>query len=534
MLDILIRGGTVVDGTGAPARAADVAIVGDRIEAVGPLRDAQAGTIVDAAGLVVAPGFIDMHSHADFVLPGLPTADSKVRQGFTLEVVGNCGASPAPLTAARRRDVIDTSALTVPPLAWDWTSLGSYLERLRHTGTSIHVAPLVGHGTIRIGVMGTDDATPTPEQLDAMRAEVHRAMDEGAVGLSSGLIYSPGVFAKTDEIVALARVAARHGGFYASHIRGEGDTLLEAVAEAIDVGRRAGIPVEISHLKAAGRANWPLMARAIASIEEARAEGLDVTADMYPYPAGSTSLTALLPPWAHVGGRDALLARLADPAARARLGRALHEPGLARDAGWDGIMISGCPARPPLEGRTVADIAAERCLSPVEAVLDVLRDAEGEADMIVFMMSEENVALGLSQPWVMIGSDGEGRAAHGPYATGKPHPRNYGTAPRLLARYVRERGLLSLEEAVRKMTSLPAEKLGLADRGVLRPSARADVVAFDPARIADTATFEDPHRYPDGIPWVIVAGRPVVAGGEHTGARPGLCLPAAPGAGSPR
>jgi N-acyl-D-amino-acid deacylase len=524
MLDILIRGGTVIDGTGRPAWRADVAIARDRIEAIDLLPGASAVRVIDATGHVVAPGFVDMHSHADFVLPGLPTADSKVHQGFTLEVVGNCGASPAPLTPARRQDVIDTSALTVPALAWDWTTFRSYLDGLTRQGLSINVAPLVGHGTVRLLVMGPGDARPTADQLRAMAIEVRRAMDDGAVGLSTGLIYAPGVFADTDELVGLARAAGEAGGFYASHIRGEGDTLLPAIAEAIEVGRRASLAVEISHLKAAGRANWPKMAQAIELIEAARAEGLDVTADMYPYPAGSTALSALLPPWVHAGGREPLLARLADPAARARIQAVLDGPGMARDAGWDGIAIAGCPARPEYEGQTLARIAAGLGVPPGEAAIEVLRQAKGDADMVLFMMSEENVALGLERLWVMIGSDGEGRAAQGPYATGKPHPRNYGTCPRLLGHYVRDRGLLSLPEAIRKMTSLPASKLGLRDRGRLEPGAVADVVVFDPATVADTATFAEPHRYPRGIPWVLVNGEPVIAGGQHTGSRPGRVL----------
>ena len=524
MLDILIRGGTVIDGTGRPARRADVAIAGDRIEAIDRLPGAGAARVIDAAGHVVAPGFVDMHSHADFVLPGLPTADSKVHQGFTLEVVGNCGASPAPLTPARRQDVIDSSGLALPALAWDWTTFRSYLDGLRRQGLSINVAPLVGHGTVRLVVMGSGDARPTADQLRAMALEVRRAMDEGAIGFSTGLIYAPGVFAATDELVALTRAAGEAGGFYASHVRGESDTLLPAIAEAIDVGRRASVPVEISHLKAAGGSNWPKMAQAIELIEAARVEGLDVTADMYPYPAGSTALSALLPAWVHAGGREPLLARLADPADRARIRAALDGPGMARDAGWERIAIAGCPARPEYEGQTLARIAAGLGVSPGEAVIEILRQARGDAEMVLFMMSEENVALGLQRSWVMIGSDGEGRAAQGPYAMGKPHPRNYGTCPRFLGHYVRERGLLPLPEAIRKMTSLPAAKLGLRDRGRLEPGAVADVVVFDPATIADTATFAEPHQYPRGIPWVLVNGEPVIAGGRHTGSRPGRVL----------
>jgi N-acyl-D-amino-acid deacylase len=521
MLDTLIRGGTVIDGTGEPARRADVAIAGDRIEAIARLPDARAARVIDATGHVVAPGFIDMHSHADFVLPGLPTADSLVYQGFTLAVVGNCGASPAPLTPARRQDIIDATGLPLPPLAWNWTTFRSYLDGLTRERLSVNVAPLVGHGTVRLVVMGPGDARPTSDQLRTMATEVRRAVEEGALGFSTGLIYPPGVYADTDEVVALARAAREAGGFYASHIRGEGETLLPAIAEAIEVGRHAGVPVEVSHLKAAGRSNWPKMGQAIELIERARADGLDVTADMYPYPAGSTMLSALLPPWAHAGGREALLARLQDPTDRARICAELAGAGMARDAGWDGILIAGCPAQTEYEGRTLAHIAAGLGLPPEEAVIAILRESKGDADMVLFMMSAENVALGLARPWVMIGSDGEGHATEGPYAAGKPHPRNYGTCPRFLGHYVRDQGLLPLPEAIRKMTSLPAAKLGLRDRGRLASGARADVVVFDPATIADTATFAAPHRYPRGIPWVLVNGEPVIAGGRHTGSRPG-------------
>ena len=521
MHDVLIKGGTVIDGTGGPGRPADVVIEGERIQAVERLPDAQAARTIDATGLTVTPGFVDMHSHADFVLPGLPTADSKVYQGFTLEVVGNCGASPAPLTDASREEAIDAAGIVLPRLAWDWRSFASYLDRLRTQGTSVNVAPLVGHGAVRILAMGMRAGVPTPPEQAAMEAAVRQAMDEGAIGFSTGLIYPPGVYALTDEIVALARAAGRAGGLYASHIRGEGATLLQAIAEAIEVGRRADIRVEVSHLKAAGRPNWPKMAQAIELIEKARAQGLDLSADMYPYPAGSTSLVSLLPDWAHAGGRAALLARLGDATERARLRVALDGPGLASDAGWASIVISACPTHPAYEGRSLADVARARGAAPAEALLDVLREARADADMILFMMSEDNVALGLRQPWVTIGSDGEGRAASGPYATGKPHPRNYGTVPRFLGYYVRQQRVLSLEEAVRRMTSLATTKLGIRDRGVVRAGAFADLVLFDAARIEETSTFEAPHRYPTGIPWVLVNGEPVIAEGRHTGSRPG-------------
>jgi N-acyl-D-amino-acid deacylase len=524
MLDVLIQGGTVIDGTGRPGRRADVAIAGDRVEAIESLPGATAARVIDATGHAVAPGFIDMHSHADFVLPGLPTADSMVHQGFTLQVVGNCGASPAPLTPARRQDVIDATGLSVPPLAWNWTTFRTYLDVLTHERLSINVAPLVGHGTVRLVVMGPDAARATAEQRRAMATEVRRAVDEGAFGVSTGLIYPPGMYADTDEIVDLARAAGEGGGFYASHIRGEGTSLLPAIAEAIEVGRRAAVPVEISHLKAAGRSNWPKMAEAIGRIEAARAAGLDVTADMYPYLAGSTTLSALLAPWVHAGGREPLLARLDDPTNRARIRAELDGPGMGSDAGWEGIVIAGCAARPEYEGQTLAHLAATLGVAPADAVIATLQQSRADTDIVIFMMMEDNVALGLQQPWVMIGSDGEGRAVEGPYGAGKPHPRNYGTCPRFLGHYVRERALLSLPEAVRRMTSLPASKLRLPDRGRLEPGATADVVVFDPATVADAATFAEPHRYPRGMPWVLVNGEPVIADGRHTGRRPGRVL----------
>jgi N-acyl-D-amino-acid deacylase len=524
VLDVLIRGGTVIDGTGRPGRRADVAIARDRIESIELLPAATAARVIDATGHAVAPGFIDMHSHADFVLPGLPTADSMVHQGFTLQVVGNCGASPAPLTPARRQEIIDATGLSVPPLAWDWTTFRSYLDVLTRQGVALNVAPLVGHGTVRLVVMGPGDARATADQRRAMATEVRRAVDDGAFGVSTGLIYPPGMYGDTDEIVDLARAAGEGGGFYANHIRGESHGLLSSIAEAIEVGRRASVPVEISHLKAAGRPNWPKMAEAIERIEAARADGLDVTADMYPYVAGSTTLSALLAPWAHAGGREPLLARLDDPADRARIRAELDGAGMASDAGWEGIAIAGCPARPEYEGQTIARIAVTLGIAPADAVIEILRQSKADTDIVLFMMSEDNVALGLRRPWVMIGSDGECRAAEGPYGAGKPHPRNYGTCPRFLGHYVRERAVVSLPEAIRKMTSLPATKLGLRDRGRLEPGAAADVVVFDPATVADAATFADPHRYPRGMPWVLVNGEPVIADGRHTGRRPGRVL----------
>ncbi len=529
MLDIVIKGGTIVDGSGRPRFVSDVGIVGDRVAVLANLPAPEARTVISAEGLIVAPGLIDMHSHADYTLPVLPTADSKIYQGFTLEVVGNCGHSPAPLNAAMRREKLAGTLaggnnLLWPGMEWSWASFGDFLAHLARIGTSVNVAPLVGHGAVRTFVLGEGDVAPTPDQLDAMKAEVRRAMQEGALGFSTGLIYPPGVYADTDEIVELARVAAEEGGIYTSHIRGESDAVLASISEAIAIARRAGISTEISHLKAAGRNNWPKMARGLELIEAARAEGLDVTADMYPYVAANTYIGALLPAKAQAGGREAIVRRLGDEAYRAEMRSALSGPRSAADAQWNEIYVSYCPRFPEYEGRTFQDIASERRQPTDEAVLDILIETQTQTELIVFMMSEENVALGLGRPYVMIGTDGEGRSAQGPLSVGKPNPRNFGTTAKVLGHYARDEKLFSLEEAVRKMTGLPASKLRLADRGLLRAGYAADIVVFDPRTVADVATFEQPHRYPRGITWVLVNGQVVISEGRHTGLWPGRII----------
>jgi N-acyl-D-amino-acid deacylase len=526
VLDIVVKGGTIVDGSGKSRFASDVGIAGDRIAVVGNLAEHDARTVIPAEGLVVAPGLIDMHSHADYTLPVLPTADSKVHQGFTLEVVGNCGHSPAPLNAAMRREKLAGTLaggnnLLWPGMEWSWDSFADFLAHLARIGTSVNVAPLVGHGAVRTLVLGEGDVTPTPDQLAAMKAEVRRAMRQGALGFSTGLIYPPGVYAATDEIVELARVAAEEGGIYTSHIRGESDAVLTSIDEAIAIARRAGISTQISHLKAAGKNNWPKMARCLELIEAARAEGLDVTADMYPYVAANTYIGALLPAKAQAGGREAIVRRLDDEGYRAEMRAALSGPRSAADAQWNEIYVSYCPRFPEYEGRTFEDIAAERGQPPDEAVLDILIETQTQTELIVFMMSEENVAMGLRRPYVMVGTDGEGRSADGPLSVGKPNPRNFGSAAKVLGKYARDDRLFSLEEAVRKMTGLPAFKLRLADRGLLQTGYAADLVIFDPHTVADVATFEQPHRYPRGIAWVVVNGQVVIDGGRHTGLRPG-------------
>lgn len=525
MLDIIVRGGTVVDGTGSPGRRADVAVQGGRIVAVEPLGHAVAEVVVDAAECVVCPGFVDMHSHADSTLPIVPTADSLVRQGITTVVVGQCGSTPVPLLPETREEVIASRRSDEMPLPWErWSTYATYLDTLREMGTSVNVVPLVGQAAVRTAVMAYSAAAPADEQLARMSHEVARAMDEGAIGVSTGLIYAPGSYATTEELIEVVRPAGERGGYYFTHIRGEADTLLDALAEAVRVGRETGAAVQISHYKASGRANWPKAEEGLDLIEAARAEGLDVSADMYPYLAGSSGLSSMLPEWALEGGRPATLRRLADPDVRALMSRDMDRVGFFRGAEWDKVMIATSPRRPEYEGHTVAGLAEAAEVTPHVWVFDALLETELQMQMISHYAIEENLERQLRRPWMMIGTDANGRAASGPLSRGLPHPRTYGTFPRVLARYVRERGVLPLEEAIRRMTALPAEKLRWDRRGLVQVDHAADLVVFDPETIADTATYEAPHQYPLGIRCVVVNGEVVVDGDAHTGARPGLVL----------
>jgi len=526
MLDLKIEGALVIDGTGSAGNRADVGIRGERIAALGDLSRERAGRVLNASGRALAPGFIDMHSHSDWRLWSNRRAESKIRQGVTTEVVGNCGFSPAPTSTEFLEDM-RRFALYVPEgMDFAWRSVGDYLAAFDRGGTALNVIQLVGHGTLRVAAMGFARRAPTATELTAMQRMLGDAMEEGAWGLSTGLIYAPGSYASTEEIVALARVAARQRGFYASHIRGEGATLLEAVSEAIRIGREGDLPVQISHVKAAGRPNWGKVAGALELIDAARAEGLDVMADVYPYTASSTSLRTLLPDWALEGGVDAMLARLEDPATRGRIRKDLEAPPAAGQSllGWDNVMIAWCPPRKDAEGRRIAELAAARRLDPLDTVFELLRDARGVASMILFQLDEADLRRALRHPQVMIGSDGSALATTGEMAAGKPHPRSYGTFPRVLGEYAREQRLLSLSEAVHKMTGLPARRLGVRDRGVVRIGARADLVVFDPRRVVDQATYDEPHRYPAGVEHVLVNGSIVIKDGEHTGSLPGRVL----------
>jgi N-acyl-D-amino-acid deacylase len=528
MWDLLIQQAQVVDGSGAPSFVADVAVRGDLIAQVGQVHERQARLVIDGAGLIVAPGFIDLHTHSDYTLLVNPLAESKVRQGVTTEVIGNCGTSPAPL-GEDGYPIVRARMAQQYQLDVTWRSFGEYLERLAEAGVAVNVVPLVGHGAVRSAVMAYAQRPPSAAELERMRGLVADAMAAGAFGLSTGLVYAPGCYADTDELVELAKVVARLDGFYASHIRGESDTVLEAAREAIAVGERAGVAVHISHLKTAGRANWEKTPALLDMLDQAQARGLDVSGDMYPYTAGATSLGALLPPWVHEGGLAKLLPRLRDGSVRERIRHDIAH-GLddwwnpVRAAGWSGIQIGRAPHHRSYQGLHLTEVAALRRQDPLDAALDLLVAEEGNAGVVLFMMDEPQVRAILQHQRVMIGSDAGATAPYGLLGRGHPHPRAYGTFPRVLGTYVRELRLITLEEAIHRMTGLAAWRLGLGDRGLIRAGYKADLVLFDAQRVADRATYESPHCYPSGIEWVIVNGQIVLRHGDRLPVLPGRVL----------
>jgi N-acyl-D-amino-acid deacylase len=544
--DLFIRGGTIYDGSGAPPFVGDLAIQGDTIAAVTPAggRGGNAGrpgsspgsargrSEIDAQGLAVAPGFVNMMGKETGLFAD-GRAQSDIRQGVTLEVFGE-GVSLGPLTDEMRaerqfwrglyREQDHSTAPTVVP----WTTLGEGLEYLAAQGVSPNVASFVGAATVRRYVLGEDDVSPTPAQRDQMRALVRQAMAEGALGLGSALIYVPGCFAATDELIALSEVVAESGGLYISHLRSEGERFVEAVDELLTIARRAGCAAEIFHLKATGQANWPKLDTVIQMVEAARAGGLQITADMYPYAASSTGLDATMPPWVREGGHHAWVTRLQDPAIRARLKHEMTTPTDAWEnrllnVGPEHVMVVGFrnPALRSLTGKTLAEIAALRGVSPAEAAMDLVVEDDSRVGTVYFAMSEENVRQVVQLPWVSFCSDSPAVAAEGEFLQSGIHPRAYGAFARLLGRYVRDEGLLPLEEAVRRLAALPAATLKLERRGTLRPGNYADVVALDPATIQDHATFAQPHQYAGGVRHVLVNGTAVLRDGEHTGATPG-------------
>lgn len=527
--DLIIANGHIVDGTGSPWYSGDVGIRGGRIAAIGNLAGAPAKRRIDAAGEVVAPGFIDMLGQSEFTILVDPRLPSKIYQGITTEITGE-GNSAAPMTGQARLEAAQT--LEHYGLKADWQSLGEYFGRLERQGIGINLASYVGATTLREIVIGDENRPPTAAELARMQALVREAMEQGAVGVSTALEYAPAPYASTEELIALAAAAAPYGGIYATHMRSEGDGINAALDETFRIAREAHISTEIWHLKIAGKSNWGHMPDVIKRIEAARASGLDVSANTYAYTAWFNEMSAFVPPWAHDGGTEKMLERLKDPAARARIVKDIKTPSGTWDNEWDEVpgpesILVGVvknPALLPLQGQTIAAIAKSRGKDPIDTLLDILVEDQGFTQCAVFGMQEDDVALALVQPWVSIDNDSSGTSPQGLLGEEHPHPRAYGTFPRILRKYVREEHRLRLEEAIRKFSALPAQRMRLTDRGVLKRGLWADIVVFDPATIADRSTFSSPNQTAVGMRWVLVNGVPVIADGQMTGAKPGQVL----------
>ena len=523
--DIVIRGGMIYDGSGGAPYAGEVAIDGDRLSYVGPPRGLGGRTVIDARGKAVAPGFINMLSWSNESLLQDGLGQGELRQGITLEVMGE-GESMGPLNEAMKRHLVERQGDIHYPV--DWTTLGEYLARLESRGIAPNVASFVGATTVRIHVLGESDVQPTAAELDQMRGLVRAAMEEGAMGVGSSLIYQPASFATTAELIALVTEAGRCGGMYITHMRSEGDRLLEAVAETIEIARAAGTPAEIYHLKAAGRSNWGKLDAVIGMVDEARRDGVRISADMYTYLAGATGLDAAMPPWVQDGGLEAWIERLRDPAVRARVIDDMRDPAPAWEnlylhAGAEGTLLLAFknPKLKPLTGRTLASVAKERGVSAEDAAIDLVIEDGSRVGVAYVLMSEDNVRRQVALPWVSFGSDESAQAPEGVFLLSNPHPRAYGNFARVLARYVREEHVITLEDAVHRLSGLPASNLSLGDRGLLRPGYFADVVVFDPKTIQDHATFEKPHQYSTGVSEVLVNGQLALKDGVPTGAKPG-------------
>jgi N-acyl-D-amino-acid deacylase len=515
--DTVIKNGKILDGTGNPWFNADVAIEEDEIKAIGKNLDAE--TIINATGHIVSPGFIDIHSHSDFSVLIDPLAQSKLRQGVTTEVIGQCGNSAAPMyNRVKEYRIIYQSNRVPEGFDYNWTSLDAYLERLESQGVGLNIVPVVGHGTVRLNVMGFENREPTKNELDEMRNHVKNGMEDGAWGMSTGLIYPPSVYGEKPEIIELAKVVALYDGIYFSHIRGEGDTLLEAVTEACEIGIASGSPVQIAHFKATGRQNWGKTKDSLALVEKYRMMGVDVTFDQYPYIASSTNLTAILPHWSQEGGAEKLLEYLSDTVMRSKLGNELRFR-----YGWAEILVTNAKNNPQYNGKNLEEIAAMMSKDPITALFDLLIMENTQLPGVMFGMVEEDVRRVMQSPYMMVGSDGSAISPTGIWENSVPHPRLYGTFPRVLGFYVRE-GVLSLQEAVRKMTSAPAQKLGIKDRGLLREGYKADITVFHPEKVNDVAIFTAPQQYAEGISYVIVNGVIVIDKAEHTGVLPGKAL----------
>jgi dihydroorotase/N-acyl-D-amino-acid deacylase len=527
--DLVITNGHIIDGTGSPWYSGDVGIRAGKIAAIGNLAGAPRQRTIDAHGQVVAPGFIDMLGQSELTILVEPRLPSKIYQGITTEITGE-GGSAAPLNdAIIRADKATYDHLKITP---DWRTLGQYFARLEKQGMGINLASYVGATQVRRMVLGDEDKAPTPEQLERMKSLVRDGMRDGAVGVSTSLEYAPAPYAKTEELIALAGEASKFGGIYATHMRNESDSVLTAIDEALRIGREAHIPVEIWHIKVAGRHNWGRMPEVVGKIEGARATGMDITADTYAYTAWFNSFSAFIPPWAHDGGDAKLIERLKDPAARARIRKDMLTPSNDWDNEWQEIpgpeaVMIGVVQNPkllPLQGKTLADVAKLWGKDPIDTIFDLLIEDQAFTNVAVFGMSEPDVLLALQQRWVSVDNDSSGTSPEGLLGQEHPHPRAYGTFPRILAKYVREEKKLPLEEAIRKFSALPAQRMRLTDRGVLKAGMWADVVIFDPGKIRDIATFDKPNQLSEGMEYVLVNGVPVIDQGRMTGALPGKVL----------
>jgi N-acyl-D-amino-acid deacylase len=528
-----ILNGRIVDGTGNPWFKADIGIQNGRISEIGQVDRSQASAVIDAHNLIVCPGFIDIHAHSDLTLLVNPKAESKVRQGVATEVVGNCGFSAAPIRKEAFENIRTfTQFLTCgASVDWDWLTFSDYLRKLERTGISINVAPLVGHGTLRVNAMGFAARLPTDAELSEMKRLLTESMEQGALGMSSGLGYSPACHASTDELVDLCEVVAKREGVYTTHIRDEADEVVEAAQEAVEIGAKSGVRVEINHYKPEGRGNWKKLNECLEAIESGRQRGVDVTYDVYPYIAGEAPIThtCFVPPWAQEGGTEKLIERLQDPQIRERIREEARDGGwkgcIVSVAGWDDCLISFCGKEKSLQGKTILEIAKDRGISdPFDLIFDLMIEEQGAVNIVVFAMNEEVTCTMIRSPWALVASDGMAFAPYGVLGQARPHPRYYGTFPRLLGKYVREDRLLTLQDAIRRITSLPAQKLGLRDRGLIRVGSHADIVIFDPQTVSDKATFANPHEYPEGIRYVLVNGQVTIDDGRHMGVQAGQVL----------
>jgi N-acyl-D-amino-acid deacylase len=518
MDDLMIKGGRIVDGTGNPWFRADVSVADGLIVEVGSL-NTEAKRIIETDGLVVTPGFIDTHSHSDLMLIAEPEARQKIMQGVTTEMIGQDGLGEAPI----KDDLVEDwrrylSGLNGDPdIEWGWRGFGEYLDAIEKARPATNVVALVGHGNVRLLAMGMENRQPTTQELKEMKGILSGSMLEGAFGMSTGLIYPPCVYADTEELTELCKVVSVHGGIFVVHMRNEGDRLFESIEEVATVGSESSVPVHVSHFKASGERNWGKVVEALEMLEKARGEGIDMTVDQYPYVAGSTFLSSLLPVWMHEGGTQRMLDRLKDEEIRRKIAEEMEEGGRGKNWGWGNILVTSVKTEGNrrFEGKNLEEIAEERGQGPLKALFNLIMEEENAATMVSFGMSEDDVCTVMRSPLQMVCTDG--------IALGKPHPRAYGTFPRVLGRYVRG-GVLRLEEAVRKTTSLPAQRLGLRNRGLIRPGMHADITIFDPDKIIDTATYKDPIQFPKGIEYVIVNGEITVDKGEYTGSRKGEVL----------